>query len=412
MEPEADGSSAEPSTGTTPARKLPSSARVLLWIFLGAWVISFFLPAARIDGWDRGRKAHGWELVETSLVLLFVPVKGTWLDFYPHIWLVWINLFMLLAPLEIKRAERGQGRVYAVIFSVVAAIPVTLAYIPYYPGVVGLAWPLLPGFCLWEFSLIATAALFVRTIWPSRMATLPATCLTGLLFALPVYRSEVDFLPSLRELGQKSGPVGASQARFTAIKLVASSPNPSLSGNPVSWTATISAPDGSVPKGTVALVDGAALIGRVYSATGVATFSTTALKAGSHFITAKFSGDVTSNYLGSASPGITQIVNDPNDTATRTVLALVEQHPVPGADLVKVTVKATVTAIGSTTPVTSGEVTLMFMYGDRIPLRLDDQGEAVLSRVLPAAVSRGYEIEATYGGGGGFQASASTLTLP
>ena len=335
-----------------------------------------------------------------------------WLGFFPHVWLVWMNPFMLLAPLEIKRAERGQGRVYAVFFSVVAAIPVILAYIPFYPGVVGLAWPLLPGFYLWEFSLIATAALFVRTIWPSRSATLPAACLVGLLFALPLYRGEVGFLPSPRELGQKSRPVATSQVRFTTIKLVASSPNPSLVGNLVSWTATISAPDGSMPRGTVAFVDGGALIDRVYSTTGVATFSTTALKAGSHFITAKFSGDVTSNYLGSASPGITQMVNDPSDTTTRTVLTLVEQRPEPRADLVKVALKAKVTAIGSTTPVTSGEVTLVFMYGDRVSLRLDDHGEAVLSRVLPAAVSRGYEIEAIYGGGGGFQASASTLPLP
>ena len=317
MEPAADGSSAAPLVATVPTKKLPTSDHVWLWIFLGVWVVSFFLPAARLDALGQGKTARGWDIVETSLVLSFVPVKGMWFIFFPHVWLVWINLFMLIAPFEIKRAERGVGRFYAVFFSIAAAIPVTLAYIPYYPGLVGLAWPLLPGFYLWEFSLIATAALFVRTIWQSRVATIPAVCLVGLLLALPVHRGQVDFLsPPKRAL--QSRPIVTPQARVAVIKLVSSSPNPSLIGNAVSWTATIAAPDGSVPKGTVAFIDGTALMGRADSATGVATFSTSALKVGSHPIAATFAGDAP-NYLGGNSPVLIQIVNDPNDTGTRTM---------------------------------------------------------------------------------------------
>ena len=257
--------------------------------------------------------------------------------------------------------------------------------------------------------MIATAALFVRTIWQSRVATIPAVCLVGLLLALPVHRGQVDFLsPPKRAL--QSRPIVTPQARVAVIKLVSSSPNPSLIGNAVSWTATIAAPDGSVPKGTVAFIDGTALMGRADSATGVATFSTSALKVGSHPIAATFAGDAP-NYLGGNSPVLIQIVNDPNDTGTRTMLTLVEQQRVPQADLVKVAVKARVTAAGSTAPVTTGQVTLIFMNGFRTSLSLDDDGEATLSRVLPAVVSRGYKIEAIYSGGNGFQASISTLTL-
>jgi large repetitive protein len=218
------------------------------------------------------------------------------------------------------------------------------------------------------------------------------------------------FLGALKP-GLESGPPAVPQSRFTTTRLVASSPNPSLMGNPVAFTATISATGGGMPTGTVDFVEGRALIGKVHTTAGVATFSTNALKTGEHFITANFAGDATTNYLGSTSPGLTQIVNDPNDTRTRTVLTLVERHPEQRAEQVGFTLKVKVTAIGSTTPVATGNVVLKFMYGFRTALRLDHDGEATFSSVLPAAVLRGYEVEAIYSGGGGFQASASTLTL-
>jgi hypothetical protein len=89
-------------------------------------------------------------------------------------------------------------------------------------------------------------------------------------------------------------------------------------GNAVALTATISASNAGVPKGTVTFIDGTAPIANLYSATGTATFSTNELKPGAHFITAQFAGDVESNYPGSTSQGLIQIVNDPNDTGTRT----------------------------------------------------------------------------------------------
>jgi hypothetical protein len=166
-----------------------------------------------------------------------------------------------------------------------------------------------------------------------------------------------------------------------------------------------------MPTGTVDFLEGRALIGKVHTTGGVATFSTNALKAGEHFITANFAGDVATNYLGSTSQGLTQMVNDPNDTGTQTVLTLVERHQEQRADQLGFTVRAKVTTIGSTTPVTTGQVVLVFMYDFKTAVRLDHEGEATLSSMLPAAVWRGYEVEAIYSGGGGFQASMATLTL-
>ena len=403
MDPAANGSPLETSNTPPPVKPLPTSVHVWLWIFLGAWVVSFFLPAVSIMGNKPGR---GWETAWTALILFFVPVKGAWLIFIPGIWLVWVNLFMLIAPFEIKQLQRGQGRVFAVLFSIATAITVVIAYIPRLSWVTGLQ----VGFYLWAFSLIATAGLFARNLWHNLFARLPSACLVGLLLALPVYRGEVNFLPAPK-LSLQSKPVEVSRVLVTTTKIVDASPNPSLMGNSVTFTATVLAPGRSMPTGTVYFADGRTPVGKVHTTAGIAIFSTNALKAGEHFITANFGGDVSTNYLGSTSPGLTQMVNDPNDAGTQTVLTLVERHPQPAPGQIGSTVKVKVTTIGSTTPVTNGEVTFVFMYDFRTALRLDQDGEATRSSALPAALWRGYQIEAIYSGGGGFQSSLSTLTL-
>jgi hypothetical protein len=103
----ADGSPLEASTTTQPAKRLPTSVHVWFWLFFAAWVVSFFLPAVRLDYvLGRPQAARCWDLVETSLVLSFVPVKGMWLIFFPHVWLVWINLFMPIKSLACGECGR------------------------------------------------------------------------------------------------------------------------------------------------------------------------------------------------------------------------------------------------------------------------------------------------------------------
>lgn len=70
-----------------------------------------------------------------------------------------------------------------------------------------------------------------------------------------------------------------------------SSLNPSIAGNNVTLTAVVSG-DGAIPAGTVAFMDGALQIGiATLNSGGQATFATAALAAGTHALTAVYSGD-------------------------------------------------------------------------------------------------------------------------
>ncbi|MGB8983275.1 MAG: Ig-like domain repeat protein, partial [Anaerolineales bacterium] len=92
---------------------------------------------------------------------------------------------------------------------------------------------------------------------------------------------------------------------------LASSANPSMVGQAVTFTANVAGEYGNtptVPTGNVQFFDGATSLGtRAVDATGQATLTTAALTAGSHTITATYLGDA--NFNGSTSPGLTQVVN-------------------------------------------------------------------------------------------------------
>jgi YVTN family beta-propeller protein len=91
---------------------------------------------------------------------------------------------------------------------------------------------------------------------------------------------------------------------------LASNPNPSNVGQSVTFTATVTVtpPGTGTPTGTVSFYDGSTLLGSVtLPSNGQASYATWALTAGSHSITATYSGD--SIYLTSTSPVLTQVVN-------------------------------------------------------------------------------------------------------
>ena len=96
------------------------------------------------------------------------------------------------------------------------------------------------------------------------------------------------------------------QKADTATTL-ASSANPSAFGQSVTFTAivTVVAPGAGTPTGTVTFTEGATTLGTgTVNGAGVATFTTAALAAGSHYITATFSGD--GSFNGSTSPVLKQ----------------------------------------------------------------------------------------------------------
>ena len=96
------------------------------------------------------------------------------------------------------------------------------------------------------------------------------------------------------------------------VATIASSVNPTLPGQGVSYTVTVSAvaPASGTPTGTVAFLDAAStIIGCTAQplVAGVATCNATYLTAGIHTITAAYGGDA--NFTASTSPGLTQTVD-------------------------------------------------------------------------------------------------------
>lgn len=98
---------------------------------------------------------------------------------------------------------------------------------------------------------------------------------------------------------------------------VSSSSNPSILNSSVTLTATVNvvAPGAGTPTGSIAFKDGSTVLATVAINTpGQATFSTSSLAAGSHSMTAAYSGD--SNFNGSASAVLKQLVQyEPAGTA-------------------------------------------------------------------------------------------------
>ena len=109
--------------------------------------------------------------------------------------------------------------------------------------------------------------------------------------------------------GTSSSEAWSIYAIYTAPSSTAlsSSPNPSTAGQSVTFTATVTG-TGGTPTGTVTFMDGGTNLGTgTLNGSGVATFSTTPLSAGSHTITAAYGGD--STFTGSTSSSVSQTVN-------------------------------------------------------------------------------------------------------
>jgi Bacterial Ig-like domain (group 3)/FG-GAP-like repeat len=99
--------------------------------------------------------------------------------------------------------------------------------------------------------------------------------------------------------------VTVNQAPSTTT--VSSSLNPSTYGQGVTFTASVQAPQGISPFGTVTFMDGSATLGSASLSNGSAQFTLPGLAAGSHSITAVYAGDT---YLtGSTSTSLAQSVS-------------------------------------------------------------------------------------------------------
>jgi len=103
----------------------------------------------------------------------------------------------------------------------------------------------------------------------------------------------------------KPATTPTAEATTTAV---ASSQNPVIAGQAVSFNATVSASSG-MPSGTVTFMDGTMQLGTGSLASGKASFQTSSLSAGTHTITASYAGS--SGFKPSASQPLTQTIDHP-----------------------------------------------------------------------------------------------------
>jgi hypothetical protein len=213
-----------------------------------------------------------------------------------------------------------------------------------------------------------------------------------------------SFVPVGGTTGLSGAPASVTisyAASFTATTTtVSSSANPSVAGQRVTFTATVSpVPDG----GTVAFTEGGTAITgcgavTVDTATGTATCPVTYTSAGAHLVVAGYSGH---GAFGASSGSLTQIVNK---EATTTV---VTSSANPSAARQPVTFTATVSGPpGTGTP--TGQVT--FSAGGT-PIgtgMLDSSGTA---QTATSSLTAGHHtITAVYHGDSTFYASSAQLT--
>jgi uncharacterized repeat protein (TIGR01451 family) len=103
--------------------------------------------------------------------------------------------------------------------------------------------------------------------------------------------------------------------KFVTTTTVGSSANPSMLGQPVTFTSTVTS-GSRIPTGTVTFMDATTALGTGTLAGGSATLTTSTLTGGSHPITATYGGD--GNFAGSSSPALIQIVNPADLSITNT----------------------------------------------------------------------------------------------
>jgi YVTN family beta-propeller protein len=153
------------------------------------------------------------------------------------------------------------------------------------------------------FTLTVTGSGFVSGAivqWNGMSLVTTFVSATQLTAVVPVGDLATAGMDSVTVLNPTPGG-GTSNAATETINTVATtttvtvSPTPAVAGQPTTFTATIAAPPTGSPLGTASIFSGEALLGTAnVNSSGVATFTTSALTAGSYSITAVYSGNATS----------------------------------------------------------------------------------------------------------------------
>jgi hypothetical protein len=206
--------------------------------------------------------------------------------------------------------------------------------------------------------------------------------------------------------GNSKYPAGESayvalQVLSTTTTSLAASLDPVKVGQVLVLTATVEGSDSTVPGGSVNFLNGSALVGTAtLNASGVATFSTATLAAGTYSLTAQYTGSA--SFESSTSAVLSETVESATQSTTTTSLIA---SPNPATTCQALTMTATVKGSGSAPP--TG--TVRFLNGSTLlgTATLNSSGVATLSNVLLAAGT--YRLTAQYSGNAGFESSTSAV---
>jgi hypothetical protein len=203
-----------------------------------------------------------------------------------------------------------------------------------------------------------------------------------------------DTLGDTSEFSQDAAIVPVAMPTTT---MLLSSMGSTVFGQPVTFTATVSAASGT-PGGSVVFMDGSTVLGSaMLDASGMATLTVSSLSVGDHSITASYGGDA--NDLASDSAALMHHV-DLSHTAT--TLSSSMSSATYGQP---VTFTAVVSIADAGAGTLSGMVT--FMDGSTVlgSAALDSGGMASLT--ISSLAVGGHSITASYGGDASFAASSS-----
>ena len=186
----------------------------------------------------------------------------------------------------------------------------------------------------------------------------------------------------------------------TTTTTVASSANPSVVGQFVTFAATVvaSSPGLGTPTGSVTFMDGTSILGTAALSGGTALFTTPSLALNAHSITAVYAGN--SSFAKSTSPPLSETVNQDATTA----LALSSVNPSASGQPVVFTAAIIPAAPGTGVP--TGTVT--FKDGGTV-LATETLSGGVTSFVDTSLSNGVHSITAVYAGDPNFKASTSTV---
>ena len=191
----------------------------------------------------------------------------------------------------------------------------------------------------------------------------------------------------------------------TALTL-SSSPNPASPTQPIVFTATLTVlpPGAGAPSGVVTFSDNfnnvPALLGTGTLVNGVATFTTSTLPPGTHLVTASYGS--TTNFVGSQSNTVSQLVNPPAAHPTTTTLTASTNSPVFGQVVI---FTANVSSLFTGT--LSGTVTFTIDGVNVSPAVTLTNGTA--SYTISTLTLGLHTVQATYSGDSSFAGSLSNL---